>query len=111
MPERIQRQRVRGWRAPEGAIYVGRPSKWGNPFVVGEEYAPYQRHGDASIVPGGPTVKATPALAVAMYAAWLEEWPAVKAAARRELAGHDLMCWCPADQACHADYLLVIANE
>ena len=32
MATRIQRQRVRGWRMPEGAIYVGRPSKWGNPY-------------------------------------------------------------------------------
>lgn len=33
MPERIQRLRVTGWKAPEGAVYVGRPSRWGNPFV------------------------------------------------------------------------------
>lgn len=32
MPERIQRSRKKGWRMPEGAIYVGRPSRWGNPF-------------------------------------------------------------------------------
>lgn len=30
MPERIQRKRTRGWRMPEGAVYVGRPSKWGD---------------------------------------------------------------------------------
>ena len=29
-PQRIQRKRTRGWRMPEGAVYVGRPSKWGN---------------------------------------------------------------------------------
>lgn len=33
-PKRIQRQRTRGWRMPEGAVYVGRPSKWGNPFQL-----------------------------------------------------------------------------
>lgn len=33
-PRRIQRQRAKGWRAPERAIYVGRPSRWGNPFSV-----------------------------------------------------------------------------
>ena len=32
MPERIQRKRTKGWRMPEGAIYVGRPTKWGNPY-------------------------------------------------------------------------------
>lgn len=31
-PQRIQRKRTRGWRMPEGAVYVGRPTKWGNPF-------------------------------------------------------------------------------
>ncbi len=32
MPKRIQRRRVPGWRMPEGAVYVGRPSRWGNPW-------------------------------------------------------------------------------
>ena len=36
MPERIQRRRTKGWRMPEGAVFVGRPTKWGNPFVVGK---------------------------------------------------------------------------
>ncbi|SII07108.1 Uncharacterised protein [Mycobacteroides abscessus subsp. abscessus] len=27
-----------------------------------------------------------------------------------ELAGHDLACWCPLDQPCHADVLLELAN-
>lgn len=31
-PKRIQRQRRAGWRMPEGAVYVGRPTKWGNPL-------------------------------------------------------------------------------
>lgn len=31
-PARIQRKRTKGWRMPEGAVYVGRGSKWGNPF-------------------------------------------------------------------------------
>jgi hypothetical protein len=25
---------------------------------------------------------------------------------RRELTGHDLACWCPLDEPCHADVLL-----
>lgn len=31
-PKRIQRKRTKGWRMPEGAVYVGRPTKWGNTF-------------------------------------------------------------------------------
>jgi len=35
-PVRVQRKRTKGWRMPEGAVYVGRGSRWGNPFKVGE---------------------------------------------------------------------------
>ena len=31
-PKRIQRKRTKGWRMPPGAVYVGRPTKWGNPW-------------------------------------------------------------------------------
>ena len=34
MPVRIQRRRAAGWRLPEGAVYVGRPTLWGNPFRI-----------------------------------------------------------------------------
>lgn len=34
-PKRIQRKRTKGWKMPEGAVYVGRPSEWGNPYRVG----------------------------------------------------------------------------
>ena len=34
MPKRIQRKRIKGWRMPKNAIYVGRPSKFGNPFSI-----------------------------------------------------------------------------
>ena len=35
-PKRIQRRRTKGWRMPEGAVYVGRGSKWGNPLMLGK---------------------------------------------------------------------------
>jgi Domain of unknown function (DUF4326) len=35
MPSRIQRRRSRGWRQPAAALYVGRPTTWGNPYKVG----------------------------------------------------------------------------
>lgn len=35
MEKRIQRKRARGWRMPEGAVYVGRPTRWGNPYTLG----------------------------------------------------------------------------
>lgn len=33
-PKRIQRLRTKGWTMPDGAVYVGRPTRWGNPFTV-----------------------------------------------------------------------------
>src|SRR5438128_1517988 len=35
--QRIQRRRAKGWRMPATAVYVGRGSRWGNPFVVGTD--------------------------------------------------------------------------
>lgn len=34
-PKRIQRKRTKGWKMPENAVYVGRPTKWGNKFTLG----------------------------------------------------------------------------
>ena len=90
-PVRIQLRRTRGWRKPDGAITVARPSRWGNPFRIG---------GSDGL---------TREQAIAAYRAWAAS--ALDAAeVRRELAGHDLACWCPLDGPCHADVLLEIAN-
>jgi hypothetical protein len=103
---------------PEGAVYVGRPSRWGNPFV---------RHGDGYPMERGAAVAAFRSL-VAEEGFWWPvpfPWPAGKVPAvppttvedvRRELAGKDLACWCPLEDEhgnrvpCHADVLLEIAN-
>ncbi len=37
-PGRIQLRRLRGWPAPLGAVYVGRPTHWVNPYETAEEY-------------------------------------------------------------------------
>lgn len=123
MPKRIQRKRTKGWRMPEGAIYVGRPTNSGNRFVVAPKrdpeghYADYRKNVDL----------------------W-DKWPCRDAqtavAAFREmqiriidvepLRGKDLACWCRlcdkhkdgrshgvtcADcSPCHVDVLLEIAN-
>lgn len=99
MPERIQRRRVRGWSKPEGSVYVGRPTRWGNPFRPG---APVSiEYG------GGEVIDATDA--VALFAVHLRRRPELAAAARMELAGRDLLCWCPVGEPCHADVLLEAA--
>lgn len=110
MPQRIQRKRTKGWRMPEGAVYVGRPSKFGNPFTTDEcletGYAITEE--DAREVCTGE------------FRAWLQDvdvWP--YGAEKREyilthiheLKGKDLACFCPLSQACHADVLLELANK
>lgn len=92
---------------PEGAVYVARPSRWGNPYRVGAQVAMLDNtFGDMPI----HEVHITPALAVALYRAYIEEQPWLVAQARDELAGKTLCCWCPPYRPCHADVLLELAN-
>lgn len=70
-------------------VYVGRPSKWGNPFVIG-------RDGSRDDV-------------IAKYRAWIVEQPGLMRSLS-ELRGRNLVCWC-APQACHADALIELAND
>lgn len=104
-PKRVQLRRSKGWRKPEGAIVVARPTRWGNPWRV---------HAVLFGAPGGwPLIPITPPLAVALYRTALEvgALPYTSSDVRAELAGRDLACWCPTSQPCHADVLLSIANE
>ena len=93
-PQRIQRKRTKGWRMPENTIYVGRGSKWGNPYTVAECGSRKE--------------------AVAMYIhSWLADPMRLPIASQvvAELRGKNLACWCPIDQPCHGDVLLDIANN
>lgn len=82
---------------PKDAVYVGRPTKWGNPYShLPDTLASWQC--------------ATRDEAVGAYAAWLADQPALVAAAKMELRGKHLVCWC-APRSCHADILLAVANE
>lgn len=106
MAQRIQRKRTKGWRMPEGAVYVGRGSKWGNPHRVGVSLA---RNTD------GTYRYMTAKDAVAAYRDetlpyWTEHRRADQLLPLEELRGKDLACWCPLDQPCHADVLLEVAN-
>lgn len=99
-PVRIRRERTKGWRAPDGAIYVGRGSRWGNPIVIGSR--------DART--GGIV---DPSTAVERYLDRLVNGRLrfTEADVREQLRGHDLICWCPLTSTCHADVLLEIARE
>lgn len=101
--KRVQRRRTQGWRMPEGAVNVTRPCEWSNPFKVGASV----RYGYS--VATRKVVTITPAIAVALFEAWIIDkgWTDQ---IRSELAGKDLVCWCPLDEPCHADVLLRVAS-
>lgn len=82
---------------PRNAVYVGRPTKWGNPYS--------HRAGTLA-----KFQVASRDEAVEAYERNLLANPALMEAARQELRGKDLVCWC-APLRCHADVLLRIANE
>lgn len=105
-PVRIQLSRARGWKMPPNTMKVDRSTRWGNP---------YKLHGD-----GYPM---TPDIAVGLFRKLLQDHGGFVAKVasqgsmftsvadiRRELRGKNLACWCHADQACHADVLLEMAN-
>lgn len=107
MPERIQLRRTKGWRMPPNTVKVTRPGRWGNPFVIGQEYVrPKMQAG------GGQTtgVVADRDHAVRLYRRFTARETRVQIEAYQELRGKNLACWCPLDQPCHADVLLEIAN-
>ena len=79
-----------------GAIYVGRPSKWSNPFKIGVYY-------QGRVMTREDTIEA--------YRDWLLYSDASQTLLPQigELKGKDLVCWC-APLPCHADILLELAN-
>lgn len=90
MPKRIQRKRTKGWRMPEGAVYVGRPTKWGNPYTLAE-------YGER--------------LALSNYRGFVQGILLIDPKRLDELRGKDLACFCKEGSPCHADILLELANS
>ncbi|MGA6223504.1 DUF4326 domain-containing protein [Streptomyces umbrinus] len=132
-PRRIQRRRTKGWRAPADATYVGRGSKWGNPFAVVRTDHPDrpwrlvdvndrsrslredpQYFTEADKVYGLGMAKRLFELHTGVLGIYEYDADAL-ADLRRALAGRDLMCWCllpvPGQpDHCHGAVLLELAN-
>ena len=86
-------------------VWVARPGKWSNPFVVTTNFRPGTKIGINCVAV--PTVQD----AVSCFRAFLEENPSVQIKVREHLAGLNLACWCDPAAPCHADILLDIANR
>lgn len=122
-PRRIQRQRTTGWRMPVGAVYVGRISRWGNPWrIVGvhDTHFAFSDAADVIHVTSGASIgrfdriQRTPGTGAFYWAArqyQSELTDTDRTEIRGSLAGKTLACWCPETQPCHGDVLLAIAND
>ncbi|MFJ3793823.1 DUF4326 domain-containing protein [Kitasatospora sp. NPDC090091] len=112
-PVRVQRRRTRGWRAPDGAVYVGRGSRWGNPWLIHDDGRFYtvQHAVDGRTAGSSRWLQDAHWTAANVYRTHLQTDPELAAQARALLAGRDLMCWCALDLDCHADVLLELANQ
>tara|TARA_R100001224_G_scaffold105232_1_gene78950 strand:+ start:3005 stop:3337 length:333 start_codon:yes stop_codon:yes gene_type:complete len=106
-PVRIQLRRNRGYRLREvsrainglEAVKVDRTTKWGNPFKPGVK-TPYA---------GGRAVQ-DKRHAFCLFRGVAPDNEVLVAAARAELRGKNLACWCKPGEPCHADVLLELAN-
>lgn len=97
--KRIQRKRTKGWRMPENTVFVGRPSRWGNPYRVGASTQDGQQIRDR-------------AHAVAKYRELLAFMESKGLTIdTTALRGKDIACWCPLDEPCHADVLIEMTNQ
>ena len=102
-PVRIQLSRKAGFnlqahsRSLNGldAVNVARPSKWGNPFRIGDFGIPDQE------------------AACTRYHEWLDGRVVGtdRPNSLEALRGKNLACWCKPGEPCHADILLELANE
>lgn len=116
-PHRIQRRRSKGWQMPEGAIYVGRPTVWGNPFIHADPAvaaAVYRKLISEPVRLSDLPDGLQPARNFNhMPLRWdFPEWAEINIS---QLAGKNLACWCPILKngeyhPCHADVLLARAN-
>ena len=126
-PIRIQRKRTKGYKMPKNTIYVGRPTKWRNPFKVGKRTPAWEKTFIAIqlckknfIVPGDIKViyktgifdkPITLKQSIQWYRIWLKFQIEAKNLNVKDLRGKNLACWCKPGEPCHADILLKLANK
>ena len=99
----VQLSRRKGWRKPDGVVTVARPTRWGNPFVVGKPI----RTGNGVVTPKDR------AESVALFTEWVDGDDPSAVWIRdhvHELAGKTLACWCPQPGPCHALVLAEMAD-
>ena len=111
-PYRVRLQRTKGWRMPPNTVKVDRSTRWGNPFRVGQPpNEALARKWGWWPLPDRPGQPDDDVQTVLIFTLQLGMHLDVRALIRRELRGKNLACWCHHDERCHADVLLIIANQ
>lgn len=106
---------------PENTVYVGRPTKWGNPFLVDKEMTDWQKAFIATqLLPFDQIAEQykrgvfhyplTLEKSLRYYEMYIDFQIRHRNLDLSELKGKDLACWCLPDQPCHAVILLKLAN-
>jgi len=78
-------------------VYIGRPSKWGNPFSHKEDTIAQFKVSNREE-------------AISKYREWIKTQPKLIQEVKTELSGKVLGCWCK-PKKCHGDVLAEIANS
>jgi hypothetical protein len=97
-PTRIQRKRTKGYRSPPSTVYVGRPSRWANPYKVCKAWSAEAAVAKFFLYALG-RLRRDPH--------WLDPLRKAKY----------LACWCPLVDSdgnhvpCHADVLIELLKE
>lgn len=124
---RIQLRRTKGWRMPPNTVRVDRASDWGNPFRIDEPpHAGLLRKWGWKLA-NWTEACGSPEEVCRRFRACFAGDEASHAAARSELRGKNLACWCrlcpahadgkplgrpcPNCAPCHADTLGELANR
>lgn len=113
-PRRIQRKRTKGWLMPNNAVYVGRPSIFGNPFPVGtyghQKATEYYRRWVTGKMSSEEESGLSRCDSGAPYGVSLFQTRVELLRDLPTLRGRPLACWCPRGRTCHADVLIELAN-
>ena len=112
-PIRIQRKRTKGWKMPENTVYVGRPTVWGNPFLVKEGLDGWVVNSAISnrILVKDSNKGVCLGLAINLYIEHISDKIFLGLAHPIDILEKNLACFCPLEQLCHADVLLSWCNH
>ena len=115
-PVRIQLSRKKGFNLQQASMAINglpaksvcRPGKWGNPFVAALSNVYKLTPKGRRAVKFCSSPYDARRRAVTLYRELMQKRAEE---IRRELAGHNLACWCPPGSPCHADVLLELLNK